>query len=199
MITAARKLKDRSAAQQGHIPGEPGIWILIFGDLTVFASLFAMYLTYRRQDPVLFAESQNVLNRDFGAINTLLLLTSSILVVMAIRAIREGIPRIPTAFLAGALGCGLGFCISKAIEYQHILSHHYTPATNSFFMCYFVLTGLHLAHVIVGMAVLAGLLILSRRPRLSSRQFGYAEAGGCFWHMVDALWLVLFPLLYLVR
>jgi nitric oxide reductase NorE protein len=187
------------AAPSRHVPGEAGIWVFIFGDMLVFATLFATYLYYRGDDPALYATSQRTLDQTFGAVNTLLLLASSLLVATAVRAVRRQAQRLASWLIGGAMLCGLAFSALKFTEYSGKLHHHLTPATNDFYMYYFVLTGLHWFHLMIGMAVLTTLLVLVRKPQLSSRQFAFVEGGACFWHMVDLLWIVLFPLLYLVR
>ncbi|WP_179467063.1 cytochrome c oxidase subunit 3 family protein [Mycolicibacterium vinylchloridicum] len=189
-----------SAAPGKHVPGEPGIWVLLFGDMLVFTVLFVVYLHRRGENRELFAESQNALNRNFGAINTLVLLTSSVLVVFAVAALRSERlrPLAPRLTLAGfAVGCC--FVIVKVFEYHEKISAGITPSTNEFFMYYFVLTGLHLAHVVIGLAVLLALSRLARKPEPSRTHIAFFEGGGCFWHMVDLLWIVIFPLLFLVR
>jgi nitric oxide reductase NorE protein len=185
--------------EQPHIPGEAGLWVLIFGDMTVFAVLFGVYLANRGEHSDLFARSQTVLNMDLGALNTLLLLTSSLCVVLATRAINGPQHRYAPRLVIGAFAFGVGFIIVKAFEYHEKIAAGITPGTNQFYMYYYVMTGLHLAHLVVGLAVLTALFVLSRKPRLSGSQFQFFEGGACFWHMVDLLWIVIFPLLFLVR
>lgn len=186
--------------RQRHVPGEPGIWVLLFGDMLVFTVLFTVYLSKRGATPNLFAQSQGALNRALGATNTLVLLTSSLLVVFATRAIRsdEWRPYAHRLTLAGA-GVGACFVAIKAFEYHEKVQAGITPSTNEFFMYYFVLTGLHLAHVVIGLTVLLVLSRLARKPQPSSTHIAFFEGGACFWHMVDLLWIVIFPLIFLVR
>ncbi|MBB3600642.1 nitric oxide reductase NorE protein [Mycolicibacterium sp. BK556] len=200
VIGQSEHAATESAPPGKHIPGEAGIWVLLFGDMLVFTVLFVVYLHRRGANRELFAESQNALNRNFGAINTLVLLTSSVLVVFAVAALRSERlrPLAPRLTLAGfAVGCC--FVIVKVFEYHEKISAGITPSTNEFFMYYFVLTGLHLAHVVIGLAVLLALSRLARNPAPSRTHVAFFEGGGCFWHMVDLLWIVIFPLLFLVR
>jgi len=176
------------SARSRSVPGEPGAWIFILGDLTVFAVLFVVFVHNRGLRPALYARSQLELHRSFGAINTLVLLTSSLAVVIGVRAIRAHMQRLARLAIAVALACGCVF-----------LAHHRTPAGNNFFMYFFVLTGLHAFHVVIGMCVLVAVFVLARKPQLSEGQKAFIEGGTCFWHMVDQLWVVLFALLYLVR
>jgi nitric oxide reductase NorE protein len=189
---------DTPSAAARHIPGEPGVWIFILGDMTVFAIFFATYLYYRGQQKALFQAGQHTLVQAYGVINTLLLLTSSLLVVVGVRALRTERSRVASVTFAGAILCGLGFCAMKAVEWGEKLSAGITPATNNFYMYYFVLTGLHFFHLLLGLGVLTFLLRTALRGPLTGRRMAFVEGGACFWHMVDLLWIVLFPLLYLV-
>lgn len=183
-----------------RIPGEEGTWIFIFGDMTVFAVFFAVFLHARIGDPSGFAVDQAELNQNFGAINTVLLLVSSLFVVLAMRAIQSGTQRaLAPRLIAGAWLCGAGFLAIKIIEYTEKIQHGVTPQTSDFFMYYFVLTGLHAFHLVIGLAVLIVLYKLSQKPEMSKNEYSFFEGGACFWHMVDLLWIVLFPLIFLVR
>jgi len=200
IVEEPRAEAGRRRARERHIPGEPGAWIFIFGDMAVFAVFFAVYLQARTKDPALFAAAQGELNRNLGALNTVILLVSSLFVVLAVRAMRQPLNRhrAPLLVLGGMTG-GVGFIVVKAFEYSEKFAHGITPATNDFFMYYFILTGLHLVHLVLGLAVLTALWRFARKEELSAFQWGFFEAGACFWHMVDLLWIVLFPLLFLVR
>ncbi|MGU3500952.1 cytochrome c oxidase subunit 3 [Mycobacterium sp. C31M] len=203
MTSAPVAADDRSSAEksdpQRHLPGEEGMWVFIFGDMTVFALLFGVYLYYRGQDVAQFNESQLLLNQTFGVVNTLVLLTSSLLVVTAVRAVRRGALPLARWLTIGAIVCGLIFVANKAVEYSEKIAHGLVPATNDFFMYFYVMTGLHLFHVAIGLALLLFVVKLTRRPALDGREQRYLEGSACFWHMVDLLWIVIFPLLYLVK
>jgi nitric oxide reductase NorE protein len=195
---------DSSDAPTGqlsaHVPGEPGLWVLLLGDMAVFAILFAVYLGRRAHDRVLFASSQDTLNRDFGALNTLVLLTSSLLVVFAVHALRTPhLRHLAQRLTVAGFAAGCLFVVIKGFEYHQKFAAGITATTNQFYMYYFVLTGLHLAHVMVGLAVLLALSRLARKPAPTPTHIAFFEGGGCFWHMVDLLWIVIFPLLFLVR
>jgi nitric oxide reductase NorE protein len=198
--TPAGERSDVRARADRHVPGEPGIWVLLFGDMLVFTILFAVYLHRRGENKELFAQSQEALNRSFGAVNTLVLLTSSVLVVFAVRALRsEQWRHLAHRLTIAGAGVGACFVVIKVFEYHEKVAAGITPSTNEFFMYYFVLTGLHLAHVIVGLGVLLALSRLARKPVPTRTHIAFFEGGGCFWHMVDLLWIVIFPLLFLVR
>lgn len=196
---AARFKRGSGKKVTRHLPGEEGTWIFIMGDMTVFALLFGVYISARGEDPALFNASQEHLTIAYGAINTLLLLCSSLFVVTAIRAMRNKIAGVAPQLILAAIACGLGFCFIKYLEYSGKLGDGFKPATDDFWMYYYVLTGLHLFHLLLGLGLLTFIFVQSRKPKIELRQFAFVEGGACFWHMVDLLWIVLFPLLYLVH
>ena len=159
---------------------------------------FATFMYQRSLAPELFDESRRTLSIGIGLANTLILLTSSLFVVTAIRAIRERQRRAAQFLLVGALLCGLAFVALKAVEYTAKVSQGHVPTQNNFYLYFFILTGLHLFHVLIGLVVLILLLTQAGRAELSATRTALVEGGGCFWHLVDLLWIVLFPLLYLV-
>lgn len=181
------------------VPGEAGLWILLFGDMTVFAVLFAVYLQQRSRQPALFAASQATLSRGLGAAATLVLVSSSLLVVLATRAVRTDQRRFAPPLISGAIALGVTFVAIKAIEYHDLFAVGATSHMNIFFVYYFALTGLHVLHLVGGLLVLVVLLTLSRKRELTIGQCVFFEGGACYWHMLDLLWLVIFPLVFLVR
>jgi nitric oxide reductase NorE protein len=195
-----RRSEPEAIAGTRHVPGEPGVWILLFGDMVVFTVLFAVYLNRRGHNEALFASSQVALNRTLGGVNTLVLLCSSMLIVLAALAFRRPQWRHLTSrlTLAGA-SVGACFVVVKVFEYHEKVAAGLTPSTNEFFMYYFVLTGLHLAHVVIGLVVLTVLSRLARKAAPTRTHIAFFEGGACFWHMVDLLWLIIFPLLFLVH
>jgi nitric oxide reductase NorE protein len=182
-----------------RLPGVEGVWAFVFADMTMFAVMFVSFMLDRHKNPALFEKSRRALNLDFGGINTLILLTSSMLVVLAIDALKHGRPRLAPRFLALAMGCGFAFTVSKGFEYVEKFNAGITLQTNEFFMYYFILTGMHLVHVIAGNVVLAVLWSKSRFAPAGGGSLKLYESGATYWHMVDLLWVCLFPLLYLVR
>jgi len=185
-------------ARAGHTPGEAGLWIFILGDMTLFAAILIVFLWDRRSDPVVFEESAHQLIQPIGAVNTLVLVLSSYLVVRATYAHRGG--RHPQArrLVAGAVGCAAVFAGLKAFEYYSAISSGHTPSTGTFFTFYFVLTGLHLLHVIVGTALLLVWQAMLKRRRSWTGSQKVAEGIASYWHMVDLLWVAIFTLVYLV-
>lgn len=182
-----------------HLPGEAGIWVFIIGDLLVFTLFFATFLFYRGQAPELFNTPQGTMNQDLGAINTVLLLVSSWLVVCAINAARASLWQWCAKFFTGAWLCGAGFVVVKYFEWGEKIRAGHTMMSNDFFMYYFVFTGIHLLHLLIGLGVLAYLVTVARKSEHAASDISTLESGASFWHLVDLLWLVLFALLYLVK
>ena len=183
-------------AHDRRLPGVDGFWVFIGFDAVIFALLFGSFLNDRRSAPELFEASRQTLNAPIGGLDTLILLTSSWLVALAVQAFHHGeLERVPRLLLGGALTGG-AFVVSKAIEYIEKLTDGVTPASDTFYSWYFVLTGIHLAHVVAGTTLLVFVWTRSRRPDPSRIVL---ECVASFWHLVDLLWIVIFPLLYLQR
>lgn len=180
-----------------HIPGESSMWFFVIGDLLIFGVYFVAYMYYRGQDHATFLQGQAKLNLDIGAINTIVLLTSSLFVALGTSAARAG--RTPEALRLFwiALGIGATFPLFKVFEYVPEIIAGSTPGTNLFFMYYFVMTGMHLCHVLLGLVILSFVIRNLRGP--AAPRISFVETGATYWHMVDVLWLVLFALLYLMR
>jgi nitric oxide reductase NorE protein len=192
---------EAAVGRARRVPGETGLWVLVGGDLVVFSVFFVLLLLQRSNDPAAFLDSQRALNQYIGGLNTLLLLTSSLFVALAVRSLRAQSTPQPFAsrcFGAAAL-LGLGFVGAKAFEWSERFAAGQTISTNEFFMFYFMYTGIHLLHVMVGLGVLTLLFVVSRRPKLDAGSMPMIEAGGVFWHLVDLLWIILFALFYLVK
>lgn len=184
------------ASRAPHVPGEAGVWVLILGEMTMFAAFFAVYTHERTANRDLFTASQRQLDGTIGLINTCLLLLSSLLVLRGVNGVRRGSAAGASRLFSLAIACGIGFAVDKAIEYADLLHEGNTPATNHFFMYYFVFTGIHACHLAIGMCLLTYLWRTTRRP---DARVSTAVVEGCasYWHLVDVLWIVLFPLLYL--
>ncbi|MCB1666732.1 MAG: cytochrome c oxidase subunit 3 [Pseudomonadales bacterium] len=193
MTSLTQQVKTR------HLPGEEGIWVLILGDMLIFGLFFGTFLFYRNQQPELFLLSQEKLNQHYGAINTLLLLTSSWFVAMAVHLYRKNETAKTALFITLAASCGLGFAVIKIIEFREKIVAGINLTTNDFFMYYFMFTGIHFIHVIIGLVVLFVLWRTARRGYCDEHGLRTMENGASFWHMVDLLWIVLFPLIYLLK
>ncbi|USA42619.1 cytochrome c oxidase subunit 3 [Spongiibacter taiwanensis] len=187
---------NHTISNKTTIPGEQGVFIFVLVDIMVFFWLFVSYLFERLKDPALYNASQTLLSFEVGTANTLILLTSSWLVVLSIKALARG--KRPTAlfFLAATITLGCLFGAAKLVEYHDKLSVGITMKTNDFFMFYYMMTGLHFVHTVIGIIVLCTLFFRIRTGR--SGLFGL-ESAATYWHMVDLLWIFIFPLLYVLR
>jgi nitric oxide reductase NorE protein len=188
------------AASQGrkHLPAEEGVWVFIGGDLIVFAIFFMTYVWHRANNLQVFADSQLLLNRNLGLLNTFLLLTGSLFVAQALRQARLGGDHV-ASLLMTAIFCGLGFCGVKIVEYYQKISAGITLNTNEFFIYYFMFTAIHLLHVLIGLGVLFYTWSCVRHSEAPENYVRILEGSGAFWHLVDLLWIVLFALLYLMQ
>ncbi len=167
------------------------MWVLILSEMLVFAAFFAIFSWQRASDRALFDSSQQLLNPVLGGVNTMLLLTSGLFAALAVQAIAGARIQRCRQMLAITVGLGFVFCIVKVVEYADKIGAGITPDTNTFFSFYYLLTGFHFAHVLFGIGLLA---IASWRTSRSN-----VETVTAFWHMVDLIWVMLYPLLYLLR
>lgn len=191
------QLKERKPLK-GRIPGEIGIWVFILGDMTAFALMFIVFMSARMDEPEVFETSRRTLHLEFGAINTLLLLVGSLLVVRGIRALRTGTGRAPLLFGLTA-GVGLWFVINKFIEYAWVVNDGHDLGENLFYGYYFMLTAAHLLHLVLAMLGMCVVVRISKREVHAAKDMRNIEAFGAYWHLVDLLWVILFPLIYLMR
>jgi cytochrome c oxidase subunit 3 len=175
-----------------------GIWAFLATELLLFGGLFTLYIVFRIAYPELFHQQHLRLNRTLGALNTLILLTSSLSMAIAIGAIRQGRQRLLKAGLSVTLILAAGFLCIKYVEWTTDFSEGLYPATNLFFGLYFMMTGLHGLHVIFGMLVMIWLLVRAQHGNFSAEYNAPVEVTGLYWHFVDIVWIYLFPLLYLI-
>jgi len=172
-----------------ELPGEVMIWVLIISELLVFGAGLAVFLALRLRDPSGFAAAQTHLHAGLAGVNTALLVTSGYLAALATRRSHAGQgARLP---LAGAAALGLGFLVIKASEYAALNASGIGIEAHVFFTFYYLLTGFHAAHVAAGI-VLFGLVSRFNTPQ-------NIATASAFWHMVDLVWVILFPVLYLLR
>ncbi|MEZ5735325.1 MAG: cytochrome c oxidase subunit 3 [Novosphingobium sp.] len=199
ILPSGDSLSLRRDSPGGHIPGEAGVWILLFGEMTFFALLFASFLLYRTSDVAGFTASQAHLSKAVGLTNTLLLLTSSLFVAKAVGAASRGdTSSAPRLFRLG-LACAIGFILLKGFEYHELFDRGIAIDSHVFFSFYFGLTVLHLGHVVIGSILLGAMSVATGKMLAKPSHLALIESGGCFWHMVDLLWIVIFALLYLVE
>lgn len=188
-----------SATGTKILPGDFAIWLFILAELSVFALLFLLFAITRARFPEMFADGQANASIGAGLINTVALLTSSYFVVAAQRALLNNL-RIKTVInIVLALACACIYLVVKSYEYMHIGGMGFGLSTNDFYFFYFGLTGFHMLHVILGMLVLIFLSVKVYLGHYHSGRINEFESGACYWHMVDLLWLILFPLVYVLQ
>ena len=176
--------------ETNQLPGELLMWVLILSELAVFGAGLLAFLSVRLTDPAGFAEAQSHLHRTGAAANTLVLVTSGWLAALAARAAEAGQIRRLRLLLAVAIGFGAVFLILKGSEYADLWAQGIGTETHAFYTFSYLLTGFHAAHVLAGMVLLA-LVGWLGTPRA-------VETGAAFWHMVDLVWVLLFPVVYLL-
>lgn len=184
--------------REGHVPGEPALWVFLLGDMVMFGIFFCVIVVLRGQHTDEFIASQETLHLRSGLVNTVVLMTSSMFVVIGMHLTRVRHHRAPQFFLVGA-ACGLIFAAVKAVEYITLVQDGHTASANDFYMYYFMFTGIHLAHVVVGTGALIGASRISRPTSTMPHRMPVLEGIASFWHLVDLLWIMLFATLYLMR
>ena len=186
-----------AAGSGQRLPGDGAVWFCVLGDLIIFGAYFAIYMLARAREAAAFTESSSHLNLNIGFFNTLVLLASSWFVARSVLAARQRDERSATRFVIGGAACGMVFISIKLYEWWVETGQGYTFTTDTFFSFYYVLTGAHLIHVVIGLIVLS-VVVLHLRSGAQTR-VSVAEQGAVFWHMVDLLWVMIFALLYIMR
>jgi cytochrome c oxidase subunit III len=193
------KVANKDAVHKGApVAARLGIWAFLATELLLFGGLFTLYAVFRLGYPELFHEQHLKLNRLLGALNTVLLLSSSLSMAVGIAAIRLGRQRVLKIALIVTLALAAGFLGIKYVEWTTDFSEGLFPKSNLFFGLYFMMTGLHGLHVTFGMLVMVWLLMRANRGEFSADYNTPVEITGLYWHFVDLVWIYLFPLLYLV-
>lgn len=187
-----------------------GMWVFLLTEVLLFGGLFVTYAVFRSWNPDMFYNAHKQLNVTLGSINTVVLITSSVTVALAIRSIQLNRKKHAMALLAVTLILAGVFLVIKYFEYSHkfhlgqLPGKFYTfrglEGTNPhiFFSVYFAMTGLHGFHVLAGMIVISIMIVRTSRDHFSSQYYTPVELTGLYWHLVDLIWIYLFPLLYLI-
>ncbi len=187
---------SRPQTSPEHLPGDGHMWVMVLGDLVIFGGYFIVFMIYRAMHPDEFLRAQQHLDITIGVVNTVILLTSSWLVALAVLAARSGRPEAAIRLTyAGGFG-GLMFMACKGYEWVVKIGAGHTNS-EMFYSFYYVLTGVHLIHVLIGLIALGVIVRELRNP--SRRRTSVVEASAVYWHMVDLLWVIIFGLLYVVR
>lgn len=191
-VLPLRRTRPGTAA----FPGEAGVWVLIGGELLIFALLFGAFVVTWGDHPEDF-RSAGVTHEELGAANTVVLLTSSLFAALAANAARAGATARARRLVLATAAMGVVFAVVKGWEYSDLLGNGFMPTTDSFAMYYYVLTGLHLLHVAIGLLVLAFVVTQLQKAGSGVWAARHVGSGISYWHMVDLIWVLLFPLLYL--
>lgn len=180
-------------------PGDLAIWFFILAELLTFGAIFAAYAFTRLKHIELFDTYQQLLDTRAGMINTLVLITSSYFVVRGVTAVRSGLPLQCARWLWAAVALGGVFVVVKLFEFSVPVSAGVTLSTNTFYMFYLSLTFFHFMHVLLGMVILTVVAVKAGRGDYTPAEHAGVETGASYWHMVDLVWLILFPLVYVMR
>jgi cytochrome c oxidase subunit 3 len=174
-----------------------GVWFFLASEVMLFGGLIGSYVSLRSANPG-FAQSASALNAPLATLNTILLLTSSYMMAMAVASIKAGNQAKLRLYLFLTALLGAGFLGIKAVEYSQKFAHHLYPSTDVFFGFYFLMTGIHALHVLLGVLVVLGTLVKATSGAYTMIYHDTVENVGLYWHFVDIVWIFLFPLLYLI-
>jgi len=185
-----------------------GMWLFLFTELLLFGGLFLLYAVYLKRYPHEFATAGRQLDWTLGATNTVILLTSSLLAAMAVTAAQRGETRRVVALIGGTILCAAGFMVIKYFEWSAKIGHGIYPGSEQlksgppgesvFFSLYYMTTGIHGLHVVIGALLLAWIALKARSGAVNASDYILLENGALYWHLVDLIWIFIFPLYYLV-
>ncbi|MGD8216919.1 cytochrome c oxidase subunit 3 family protein [Pseudomonas thivervalensis] len=181
-----------------RLPGDLAMWFFILAELSVFALLILAFTVAQMLYPQMFSEGRQLLDRSTGLAMTLSLLTAGLFAALAQEQVRQDRPRRAALWLCGALLLACGYVAIKLTEYAHLLANGLGMEHNTFFTLYWILTAFHFLHVLLGMVILAWLAEGCRRGRYGSQRNSGLESGVLYWHMVDLVWVLLFPVVYIL-
>ena len=196
--------------EQQHLTAKHGIWLFIATEFLFFSPMFLAYIVYRIVYPEASIQGSHSLDLFFGTLNTGILLTSSLTMTLAVHSAREGKQKPLTLFLWLTAALGVAFLLVKGLEYRSdILKHvvpgktmdaegHHLRPTHIFFFIYYCLTGLHALHLSVGVGLVITIALKSRRNVFSKDYYNPVEVTSLYWHFVDSIWVMLYPMLYLM-
>jgi len=186
-----------------------GMWLFLFTELLLFGGLFLLYMAYRLQYTKDFIIGGQELNVVLGTVNTIILLTSSLTMALSIAAIQRGKKTLSIFFLVSTIAFALAFLVIKYFEWTAKFQHGIAPNSPEllskpngeiiFYGMYFSMTGLHALHVIIGAIILTFMLVFLIRNKITSKDYIKLENSGLYWHLVDLIWIFLFPLFYLIH
>ncbi|HEX6905177.1 MAG TPA: cytochrome c oxidase subunit 3 family protein [Terriglobales bacterium] len=187
-----------------------GMWVFLITEIMFFGGMFMAYLLYRYEYFVAWQEGSQHMNFWIGTVNTAVLICSSLTMVLAVLAIQQGRRRLTSVLLAATICFAVAFMVLKGIEYhEHWLAHEFPGPSfhfagidprhvEMFFVLYFVMTGFHALHVLIGIGLVSTMLYMNERGHFSADYHNPVENVGLYWHFVDLVWIYLYPLLYLI-
>lgn len=199
-----------SEVEQQQESAKLGMWIFLLTEVLLFGGLFCFYTIYRAWNPDMFYNAHKFLNVELGALNTVVLISSSVTMALAIRSMQLNDRKKTIWFLVITLACAAIFLVVKYFEYSHkfhlgqLPGKYYTFTgvqgnnPHIFFSVYFTMTGLHGIHVLAGMVAISWVLYRTVKNNFSAQYYTPIEMTGLYWHLVDLIWIFLFPLLYLI-
>lgn len=197
-----------ASLHRDHGGAKLGMWLFLFTELILFGGLFLLYAVYLARYPQQFASGGRELNVFFGTVNTVVLLTSSLLAAMAVTALQREQRRATVLLLVGTIGCALLFLGIKYVEWSAKISHNLYPGSSRllagppgesvFFSLYYLTTGLHGLHVLIGATLLAFVALRVQQGKIDAANQAWLENGALYWHLVDLIWIFIFPLYYLI-
>ncbi len=188
-----------------------GMWVFLGTEILFFGGMFLAYIVYRSLYSEGFAQASHYMDLVLGGVNTAVLLTSSLTMALAVHAAQEGHRKQIMTYLAITMALGAVFLIIKAVEYSHKFEEHLVPGFNFhvagpygdsaqiYFILYFIMTGFHALHLLIGICVLGVMLASAARGKFSASYYSPIEVSGLYWHFVDIVWIFLYPLLYLIH
>lgn len=181
-----------------RLPGDLAMWFFILAELTVFAILFIGFAVSEQLNSAMFIEGKAKLHQMSGLINTLTLITSSFFVALALNAMHKGDGKKSAKLLVVAKLIACVYIAVKVWEYMSLFEQNIDIETNTFFTLYFMITFFHLMHVLLGMVILAFIASKAVKNEYNASNISGYESGASYWHMVDMLWIILFPLIYVI-
>ena len=182
-----------------YLPGDLAMWFFILAEMTVFAIFFLAFAVTRQLYPEMFQLGQSNLHPVAGAINTIALITSSFFVALSLNAIKQKKNRLSAMLIIAALLMAILYIVVKSWEYNQLFELGFGLSTNTYFTLYFFITAFHFMHVLLGMTILAFMAFRALKGEYQNSSISGFESGACYWHMVDLVWLILFPLLYVIH
>jgi cytochrome c oxidase subunit 3 len=209
MINHEVTAEDSHSIHRDDIGAKMGMWLFLFTEVLLFGGMFLIYAVYRYKYPDQFHIAAMELNTNIGTLNTIILLTSSLTVAISITALQKGSRIVSLIMLSATLVLAMMFLINKYFEWALKFEHGIYPGSKIllnkpngqilFFGLYFVMTGLHALHVVIGMVILAFMLVFILKKSVTPDNSIKLENSGLYWHLVDLIWIFLFPLFYLIQ